>query len=284
MSIFIGAEERRSRMIHSPRRQSVRGLHYTRLDILVLVDLRPGAVRTAGVEGKNCVVTGASSGIGRQIALELASSGATVCAIARGREGLEETAKAGDPGRFALFPADLTSDADMARVTRELGARPGALDVLVHSAGTTSLGDLATAAVEDLDRQYAANLRAPFLFTQGLLPALRESQGQIVFINSTAGLTARANAGQFAATQHALKAIADSLREEVNADGIRVLSVYPGRTATPRQERIHALEGKAYFSERLMQPSDVASMVVTAIALPRSAEVTDLRIRPARKP
>jgi NADP-dependent 3-hydroxy acid dehydrogenase YdfG len=109
---------------------------------------------------------------------------------------------------------------------------------------------------------------------------LRAREGQIVFINSTVGLTARANVSQFAATQHALKAIADSLREEMNPRGVRVVSVYAGRTATPRQARIHAVEGKPYPPERLMQPEDVASVVLNALALPRSAEVTDVRVRP----
>ena len=90
--------------------------------------------------------------------------------------------------------------------------------------------------------------------------------------------------GQFSATQHALKAIADSLRQEVNADGIRVLSVFPGRTATPRQASLHEIEGKRYQPELLMQPEDVATVVVNALGLPRTAEVTDVSIRPMIKP
>ena len=236
-----------------------------------------------GLHGKTCVVTGASSGIGRAIAVALASAGATVCAIGRRRDALEETAQAGDPARFAIYVADLVEDDEVVGLAAELAARPGGLDVLVHSAGTISLASLGTAAIDDFDRQYIANVRAPYLMTQELLPALRASKGQIVFINSTAGLTARANTSQFAATQHALKAVADSLREEVNADGVRVLSVYPGRTSTPRQARIHEVEGKPYLPEKLMQPDDIASVVLNALTLPRSAELTDLKIRPMLK-
>jgi NADP-dependent 3-hydroxy acid dehydrogenase YdfG len=89
---------------------------------------------------------------------------------------------------------------------------------------------------------------------------------------------------QYAATKHALKAIADSLREEVNAEGLRVLSVYPGRTASPMQAAVHEMEGRAYHPERLMQPEDVAAVVINALSLPRSAEVTDIYIRPLLKP
>ena len=236
-----------------------------------------------GLEGLTCVVTGASSGIGRSIAIALSLAGASVCAIARRPHVLEETAKAGDQGRFALYPADLAADDEVVRVAKELTARPDGLDVLVHSAGTISLASLETAPVDDLDRQYAVNVRAPYLLTQQLLPSLRARKGQIVFINSTIGLGARANISQFAATQHALKAIADSLRQEINDDGVRVLSVYPGRTSTPRQARIFAIEGRTYLPERLLQPNDIASAVLDALALPRSAEVTDLRIRPMLK-
>ena len=89
--------------------------------------------------------------------------------------------------------------------------------------------------------------------------------------------------GQFAATQSALKAVSDSLREEVNADGIRVTSVYPGRTATARQAKIYAIEDKSYAPERLIQPEDVASLVVTALTLPMTSELTDVKVRPMLK-
>jgi NADP-dependent 3-hydroxy acid dehydrogenase YdfG len=135
-----------------------------------------------------------------------------------------------------------------------------------------------------LDRQYRINVRAPYMLTQALLPMLKSRRGQIVFINSSAGLNARANVSQYAATKHALKAVADSLREEINAEGLRVLSVYPGRTATPMQADVHTMEGRAYRPDRLMQPEDVAAVVINALSLPSSAEVTDIHVRPLIKP
>jgi NADP-dependent 3-hydroxy acid dehydrogenase YdfG len=174
-------------------------------------------------------------------------------------------------------------DEEVERLAAALLARSGRVDVLVHSAGTISLGDLETASIDDLDRQYAANVRAPYLLTQALLPALRASEGQIIFINSTVGLAARANVGQFSATQHALKAIADALREEINQHGVRVVSIYTGRTATPRQAKIHAIEERPYTPERLMQPEDVAAVVLDALSMPRTAELTDVKVRPMMK-
>ena len=115
------------------------------------------------------------------------------------------------------------------------------------------------------------------------LPLLRAGSGQVVFINSSSGLRARARSGQFAATQHAMKAVADSLREEVNADGIRVLSVFPGRTATPRTEQLFREERKVYRPELLMQPEDVAAMVVHSLKMPRTCEITEISMRPLFK-
>lgn len=90
----------------------------------------------------------------------------------------------------------------------------------------------------------------------------------------------RANVGQYAATKHALKAIADILRIEVNADQVRIISVFPGRTATSQQAIIHEMEDKPYHPERLMQPEDVAAAAINALSLPRTAEVTDISLRP----
>jgi NADP-dependent 3-hydroxy acid dehydrogenase YdfG len=250
------------------------------------IDSRPAAatLSDSALEDRICVVTGASSGIGRAIAVALAGTGARVCAVGRRREELEVTASRANPGaRFALYEADLVGDEELTRLSSALLAKEGRVDVLVHCAGTISLGDLETAPVRELDRQYAANVRAPYLLTQALLPTVRANRGQIAFVNSTAGLAARASVAQYAATKHALKAIADSLREEVNPHGVRVVSVYPGRTATPLQAEVHAIEGRPYAPERLVQPDDVAAVVLSALTLPRSAEVTDLVVRPMLK-
>jgi len=119
--------------------------------------------------------------------------------------------------------------------------------------------------------------------TQLLLADLTASRGQIVFVNSSQGLKAAPGVGQFAATQHALKAVADSLRQEVNQEGVRVLTVFPGRTATPRTADICRLEGIPYQPELLLQPEDIATMISAALMLPRTGEVTNISLRPLHK-
>lgn len=234
---------------------------------------------------KVAVVTGASSGIGKAIARALGNEGARVCLVGRRLEKLEDVARlfAKETRRPSAYRVDLTSDEDIDAMAKELQRSCGGVDILVHCAGEIHHARHADASIADLDAQYRSNIRGPYLLTKSLLPLMRGSGGDVVFINSTSGLRASARAGQFAATQHAMKAIADSLREEVNANGIRVLSVFPGRTATPRTETLFHEEGKRYQPDLLMQPEDVAMVVIHALKMPRTAEVTEITVRPLLK-
>jgi NAD(P)-dependent dehydrogenase (short-subunit alcohol dehydrogenase family) len=239
-----------------------------------------GGLRTP-LAGRVALVTGASQGIGRAIALELARFGVQVHAVARDRGALEALAKEA-PGLLAQ-PADLGDDASVDALVARLADEAAAPDLLVHSAGTIAHATTAEAEISDLDLQLAVNLRGPYRLTQALLPRLIEGRGDVVFVNSSVTQFARDHSGQFAATQHALIGFANSLREELNPAGVRVLTVYPGKTATPRQERLHRSSGSAYRPEIMLQPEDVAEVVAGALALPRRAEVTEIRIRPAAK-
>jgi NADP-dependent 3-hydroxy acid dehydrogenase YdfG len=231
------------------------------------------------------VVAGATSDVGRAICLALATVGAQLYLLGRDLETLENlaTKARGLTAKAVACRVDLSASASVDEAVTGLLDEVGGVDVLVHSAGIFEMGPHERTAVSALDRQYQTNVRGPYLLTQALLPQLRARRGQIVFINSTVGLEARAGVGQYAATQHALRAVADALRAEVNPHGVRVLSVYLGRTATARQARIFSLEGRPYAPELLIQPGDVAEVVMTALQLPRTAEVTEIRMRPLVK-
>ena len=234
--------------------------------------------------GQVALVTGASSGVGKAIALELAARGLSLALVGRDRETLDQVAAeaAGNGGVIRCYEADLTRDAELAAFSAALLKEFGRVDVVVHSAGVFAMGKFETASIAEFDRQFNCNVRAPYALTQLLLPSLIKQQGQIVFINSTAGLNAGAGVSQYSATKHALKAVADSLRQEVNRLGVRVLSVYLGRTATPMQEAICQQEGRPYDPACFVQPADVAMSVVHALGLPRNAEIMDLTIRPMK--
>ena len=231
------------------------------------------------------IVTGASSGIGRGIALAFAREGASLCLLGRNKERLQATAQTASSSspKVSIYQADFASEQELSCLTHQLEQELEQVDVLVHAAGDIVYGDMSSLTIDDFDRQYKINLRGPYLLTQKLLPRLKARQGQVVFINSSLGVNVSASVGQYAATKHALKALADSFRNEVNTDGVRVLSIFAGRTATAMQETIHRLENKAYNAQLLLQPEDIASIVVNALTLPRTAEVTDIHIRPLVK-
>lgn len=235
--------------------------------------------------GTVAVVTGASGGIGEAIAMALAREGARLVLAGRSADKLElvaERARDLSPG-VEVFAADLAEDEHLQALAARAVGVFGGVNLLIHAIGLFLAGPIETSPVEDLDRQYRVNTRVPYLLTQALLPSLLARQGQVVFINSSAGHhPARGQWAAYAASKHALRAVADSLRDEVNKRGVRVISVFPGRTATPMQEEVHRFEGKPYDPERFLQPRDVAAVVLNALSLPGTAEVTDLHIRPMR--
>jgi NADP-dependent 3-hydroxy acid dehydrogenase YdfG len=234
--------------------------------------------------GQTALITGASSGIGRAIAVELAARGASLCLLGRRPAVLQDIALRLAPDACKwVYRTDLVDSEEIEKLRGSL-ARDGAEPtVIVHSAGVIALGPLEQASLADFDRQLNVNVRAPYALTQALLGGLKARRGQIVFINSSAGVSAVPGSGQYSATKHALRALADSLRAEVNGQ-VRVTSVFTGATATPMQRSLHAAKGRAYAPETLIQAEDVAAVVVHVLSLPRTVELTDIHMRPAQPP
>ena len=168
------------------------------------------------------VVTGASSGIGKAITLGLAAQGAALCLLGRNPETLGAVAESARQSAARVLPyqIDLTIDQAVLDLAIQVEREFGGIDILVHSAGEILLGDIEAAPIVELDRQYRINVRAPCTLTKAFLPMIRARRGQIVFINSSAGLTATPGVGQYTATKHALKALADTLRLEANASAV----------------------------------------------------------------
>lgn len=234
----------------------------------------------AAIAGKIALVTGASSGIGNAIAQGLSAEGAQLWLVGRDLEKLKSAVPA--VSLAGVLHADFRDPQQVEFLAGDLARRVGTLDILIHSAGIISFGLVEDAAPADLDDQWQVNLRAPYVLTQRLLPLLKKSRGQVVFVNSSAGRRAVDGASAYSASKHALKGLADSLRAEVNAHGVRVLSLFVGRTATPMQAAVLAHEGRSYDPENLIQPAEVASVVVHALSLSPTVEVTAIQMRPAR--
>ncbi|GGU44583.1 short chain dehydrogenase [Streptomyces albospinus] len=225
------------------------------------------------------LITGAGSGIGAAVARRLLERGEELWLLARDAVRAKELAEQ-FPGAHAIV-GDL---ANPEKLSFALGQQPlpDRIDSLQHIAGVIELGAVGDLPAKAWQRQLAANLVAPAELTRLLLPLVRMAKGDVVFVNSGAGLDAHANWSAYAASKHGLKALADSLRAEEHGNGVRVTSVYPGRTATPMQESTHRQEGKEYDPSRWIDPESVATAILAAIDLPRDAEIKDLVVRPGR--
>jgi NADP-dependent 3-hydroxy acid dehydrogenase YdfG len=233
--------------------------------------------------GTQALVTGAGGDIGGAVAAMLSGAGATVCLVGRTAEALRRTCERMTSPAW-MWPTDLTNSEDVDGLVEEAKCRfNDRLDILVHCAGEYSSGTVDQVSADELDRLYKINAAAPFQLTQRLLSMLKDGSGHVAFINSTQSLETRLSTGQYAASQHARKAITDSFRLDMNAQGIHVLALYVGRTAGSLQEKIFREEGLPYRPDLLLQPSDIATAVINCLTLPETAEVTSLTIRSAVK-
>lgn len=214
------------------------------------------------------LLTGAGSGIGQVLARRLAERGDELWLVVRA------------PDRAEAFPDARVLVADLADPDAVAGLDlPEELDAVVHAAGVVELGTVAELSAQAWESQLQVNVVAPALLTRAALPALRAARGTVVFVNSGSGLRANPQWGAYAASKFALRALADALRAE--EPELRVSSVYPGRTATPMQEKVHAQEGREYDAGQWIRPETVADGVLHVLDLPRDASVTDLTIKPS---
>jgi short-subunit dehydrogenase len=218
------------------------------------------------------LVTGAGSGIGAAVADRLHERGDALVLLARTDERASDLT-ARYPGAV-VFVADLADPASLALPDVER------LDSVLHVAGVVDLAPVAEQSVEQLREHVDVNLVAPAVLTRLTLPAIRRTQGTYVFVNSSAGLSASPNWSAYAASKFGLRAFADSLRAEELENGVRVTTVFPSRTATPMQEKVHEQEGRTYDASKWIDPAVVADTILHALDLPPGATIPDVTIRP----
>lgn len=221
------------------------------------------------------LITGATRGIGRAV-VDLLADDDDLILLARDTDALE--------GLAARLPSARTVRVDLARpagveAALEAAGPPDRLDGIVHAAGINNNGRLSDVSVEEWTEQLVVNVVAVAELNRLLLPALRIAQGTVVFINSGAGrVVARAGGTAYAASKHALVALADGLRLE--EPDIRVTTVFPGRVATEMQEALRAFEGGEYRPEDYVQPATLAQVVAGALRLPADASMHDVAVMP----
>ena len=155
------------------------------------------------------------------------------------------------------------------------------VDNLIHNAGAVQLGTVLDTDLSVWRELLEVNLLGAVELTRVLLPRLRMVNGQVMFVNSGAGLHANASWGAYAASKFALKALADALSAEESPHGLRVMTVYPGRTATAMQERVRAEENAPYEPTSYIQPDNLAHTIRLMLELPRDTVLTQVVVNRA---
>jgi short-subunit dehydrogenase len=221
------------------------------------------------------LLTGAGSGIGAAVADRLHARGDSLVLVARSVERAGVLA-----GRY---PGASTLVVDLVApglVPDPLGPLPERLDSVIHSAGVVDLAPVADLDLVSVSSQLNVNLVSPMVLTGRLVPAVRRARGLHLFVNSSAGLTASASWSAYAASKFGLRALADALRGEEVEHGVRVTTVFPSRTATPMQEKVHEQEGRTYDAARWITPATVVGTILHVLDLPPDATIPEVTVRP----
>jgi len=228
------------------------------------------------------VITGATAGIGQGIARNLAD---THHIVIGGRDAGRVARMAGELPSATGFVADLAAvgTQQFDEAIAELTGRLPRVDVLVHSAGVLHRGTVAETPVPAWTESFMVNVVAVAALTRALLPALRVSQGQVLVVNSSSGLRADPTYGAYCASKFGLTAFADALREEERSTGVRVTSLYPGRTDTAMQIANVAFDGDGYDPDFYLTVESVVRAARAAIDATPDASLESVVIRPARK-
>jgi short-subunit dehydrogenase len=227
----------------------------------------------------NCIITGASKGLGKAMAERFAAGGYHLALVAR--DGDRLSAVAGElqtryPDiRIQCFPVDMSKESAVLSLGRELAGAGVDIDVLINNAGQFIPGSVHDEPAGLLEQLMAVNLYGAYHLTRGLLPAMMTRRsGHIFNICSVASFKAYPNGGAYSISKYALAGFSANLREEMKPYGIKVTTVYPGAAYTD------SWAGSGVDPQRIMTAADVAEMVYTASRLSSQATVEEILLRP----
>ncbi len=235
------------------------------------------------LKGKKAVITGASSGIGKGIALRFAQEGAEVVLLARRlnrlkmiKEQIEQ-----DGGKTHVYKTDLCEVDQIKKTCQEIHEQVGDIDILVNNAGVGYHGALEEMSLKQYERMFNLNMRALYLMSQEFLPEMKKHHdGVIINIGSIAGTMGMPNLSLYCASKYAVHGFSESLLEEVREHNIKVSVIAPGlvnteffgqRKASPRGDL------KDYI-----QPEDIADVAVLCASSSQTATLKQIIVRPRR--
>ncbi len=232
------------------------------------------------ITNSTAVVTGATTGIGRAIALALGERGASVAVCARNQQAVEQmVGELESRGVTATgLACDVSDEQAIARFAEHVHQQFGHVDALVNNAGIGHLGKFLDLTTDQIDETFAVNVRGLMLVTAAFLPRMLEREiGHIVNVASLAGRNGFVGGTVYGASKHAVMGFSKSLMLEVRDKNIRVVAICPGTVETPFFEKTGI---DLQNADKVLQPEDVAATVVAALELPQRALVSELDIRP----
>ncbi|HKH77906.1 MAG TPA: SDR family oxidoreductase [Rubrobacteraceae bacterium] len=237
--------------------------------------------------GKTAVVTGASSGIGEATARLLTGEGCNVVLAARREDRLKSLAAELGEGALAA-PTDVTDPAACAALVARTVERFGSLEILVNNAGLGLYGSIPEGDPDDWRRMFDVNVLGVLYSTRAAVRhMLARGTGDVVFVSSLAGRRVPAPDGTvYAATKHAITALAEGLRLDVHEKGIRVINVEPGLVRTEFPENTYP-DAREYYAQKDFTPleaKDVAAAVLYAVSQPAHVSLNEIAVRPTGQP
>lgn len=230
----------------------------------------PSDERSREEKTRTALITGASGGLGSAIADALATTH-TLLLAGRPSDRLDALAERLGAPTWPLDLADPDSIESAAEVLTDL-------DVLIHNAGVAYPGRVDESSADQWRATFEVNVVGAVALTLALLPALRSAGGQVVFVNSGAGIKASPGLASYSASKFALRSFADSLRAD--EPSLRVTSVHPGRIDTEMQRDLIAYEERDYVPEQFLSPQTVAAVIAQAVNAPADAHVHEIVVRP----
>jgi 3-oxoacyl-[acyl-carrier protein] reductase len=232
------------------------------------------------LQGKNAIVTGASSGIGKTLTLALLREGVNVAACARSQYRLDELREASAelPGTLLIGSVDVASEEEMHAFVEKAEMALGPLSIVIANAGFGVFKPLTEMKTEEFDTVFATNVRGVWLTLRETVPGMVErKEGDVVIVSSLAGKNGFAGGTAYSGSKFAVRGIAQSLMHEVREHNVRVFSVFPGSTDT----RFFDGTPMSPNRERILRAEDVSESILHALHAPRRALSSEIDIRPA---